>query len=137
MITILYKGFSDSSDSPLPYDLYLLNKPLHFTKYLSIAEFYGQSGFIAVYTTNMYLISEPHQDSDGPPFNFPIKDYQTIIQPHNIKLLTFKKIIKGQLLPGGFIVGPDGTTISKSHLQPKIFTKIPKYNESHFTKVNT
>lgn len=132
MIT-LYKGFADHQTSPLPHDLAQIGQPLHFSKYLSVAEFYGQNGFIAVYTLDTPVNSEQHQESQGPPFDFHVPDYQSILSPQEIETLTIHYIVQGQLLPGGFIVGPDGSITTKSPLPPKIFTQIPKYNESHFS----
>lgn len=131
-ITTLYKGFGDFEQSPFPDALAKLNSPLYFTPYLAVAEFYGQNGRIVVYSCDFPVIAEPHQESEGPPFIFHVPDYQVILQPKDIENLHLIRIIKGQLLPGGFVIGPDGSVIDKSNLPVRIFENKPAYHTSHF-----
>jgi hypothetical protein len=129
---ILYKGFWDTIQSPFPQSLAQLNTPLHFTPYLAVAEFYGQNGFVVVYSCDFPINTEPHPESSGPPFNFQVPDYQAILAPKDIERLCLIRIIKGQRLPGSVVIGPDGSTIDKSDLPAKIFDVKPEYHISHF-----
>ena len=127
---ILYKGFGDIQ-SPDPLIL-ATQGSLHFTPYLAVAEFYGQSGFIASYICPFEVEARPHPDNSGPPFNFQPQDYEVLLSPGEIAILEFVSTTKGRLLPGSTIIGPQGNIIFKDTNPPIIFTNPTPYNKSHF-----
>lgn len=127
----LYKGFGDLNQSPIPPVL-ATKGSLHFTPYLSVAEFYSQNGFIATYLCPFQVDAQPHPDNTGPPFNFHAPDYQVILIPSQILLLKLISTTPSYLLPGSVIIGPNSEITFKDINPPIIFTNPTPYNKSHF-----